>query len=58
MAGLPNHTSASFSPNPTASSSVLTVQTYRNTHTGSYQLTITGTSGGVTSTTTVTLVVQ
>jgi hypothetical protein len=58
VSGLPNRTSASFSPNPTTSSSTLSVQTNRRTSTGSYVLTITGTSGGLTRTTTVTLAVR
>jgi hypothetical protein len=58
VSGLPNRTSGSFSPNPVTSSSTLSVSTARPTHGGSYQLTITGTSGGITHTTQVTLVVQ
>jgi hypothetical protein len=58
VSGLPNRTTASFSPSATTSSSTLTVQTARNTRAGSFVLTITGTGGGVTRTTTVTLVVQ
>ena len=44
--GLPNRSSANFSPNPATTSSVLTVTTSRPTSTGTYTLTITGTSGG------------
>jgi subtilase family serine protease len=58
VSGLPNRSSASFSPNPTTSSSTLTVSTSRKTATGTYTLTITATGGGVTHTTTVTLTVQ
>ena len=58
VSGLPNRASASFSPNPATSSSKLTVVTNRKTHPGSFQLTITGTNGGITKTATVTLVVQ
>ena len=58
VSGLPNRSSASFSPNPATSSSTLTVATSRPTHTGTYTLTITATSGGITHTTQVTLVVQ
>jgi uncharacterized membrane protein len=58
ISGLPGRTSASFSPNPTGTSSTLTIQTARKTHTGSYQLNITGTSGDIIRTTTITLVVQ
>ena len=58
LSGLPSRTSASFSPNPTTSSSTLSVATNRRTPSGSYLLTITGTSSGLTRTTTVTLAVQ
>ncbi len=58
VSGLPNRSSASFSPNPATSSSTLTVATSRPTHTGTYTLTITATSGGITHTIQVTLVVQ
>jgi hypothetical protein len=58
VSGLPNRATASFTPNPATSSATLTVSTARNTHRGSYSLTITGTGGGVTQSVTVTLVVQ
>ena len=58
VSGLPNRATASFSPNPATSSSVLTVTTSRNTRGGSFPLTITATGGGVTRTVTVTLIVQ
>ena len=58
LSGLPSRTSASFSPNPTTSSSTLSVATSRKTPSGSYLVTITGTSSGLTRTTTVTLTVQ
>jgi len=58
VSGLPNRSSASFSPNPATSSSTLTVTTSRPTHAGTFLLTITGTSGGITHTIQVTLVVQ
>jgi hypothetical protein len=58
VSGLPGRSSASFSPDPATSASTLTLQTNRKTRTGAYQLTITGTSGGITQTTTVTLAVQ
>jgi hypothetical protein len=58
VSGLPNRTSASFSPNPATSSSTLTITTNRKTNTGTRTLTIKGTGGGLTRTTTVTLVVQ
>ena len=53
--GLPSNTTASFNPNPTSSSSVLTVQTTTSTLPGAYTLTISGTSSGLTRTTTVVL---
>jgi hypothetical protein len=58
VSGLPFKGSASFSPNPTTSASTLSVSTWRKTTTGTYTLTITGTSGGVTHSTTVQLIVQ
>jgi hypothetical protein len=58
VSGLPNKTSASFSPNPATSSSTLTVTTSQKTSRGTSTLTIKGTSGSLTRTKTVTLVVQ
>jgi len=55
VSGLPNRSSASFSPNPATTSSGLTVTTGRRTATGTYTLTITGTSGGTAHSITVTL---
>jgi len=55
VTGLPNRSSASFSPNPATTSSGLTVTTGRRTATGTYTLTITGTSGGTAHSITVTL---
>jgi hypothetical protein len=49
--GLPTGASASFSPNPATTSSTLTVQTSRSTPVGGYTLTITGTSGSLTHST-------
>jgi hypothetical protein len=58
VSGLPSGATASFSPNPATSSSTLTVSTKQRTPRGTFTLTITGTSGGLTHTKTVTLVVQ
>jgi hypothetical protein len=58
VSGLPNRTSASFTPNPASSSSILSVTTARNTRSGSFLLTIIATGGGVTQSVTVTLVIQ
>jgi hypothetical protein len=60
VSGLPAGTTATFSPNPgTGPSSTLTVVSAgRTTPTGTYVLTITGVSGSLTRTTTVTLVVR
>ena len=57
VSGLPFKATASFSPNPASSTSMLTVSTWRKSTSGSYTLTITGTSGGISRTTTVTLVI-
>lgn len=56
-AGLPNNASASFAPNPVAAdtNSTITVQADRTTPKGIYALTITGTSGALSRTATVTL---
>jgi hypothetical protein len=56
--GLPSGATASFSPNPATTSSVLTVNTSGGTPTGAYTLTISGTGGGKTHTVTVKLVVN
>jgi serine protease len=58
VSGLPGRTSASFSPNPASSTSTLSLTTNRKTPRGTYPLTITGKSGTLTHTTTVTLTVQ
>jgi serine protease AprX len=57
VSGLPSRANAGFSPNPATTSSTLTVSTSNGTTAGSYTLVITGVSGGLTHTTTVTLVV-
>jgi hypothetical protein len=56
--GLPTSSSAAFSPNPTGSSSTLTITTRPKTKPGTYPITITGLSGGLTRTTQVTLAVR
>jgi len=53
--GLPSGVTASFSPNPTNSWSTLTLTASNSAPVGQYTLTITGTSGSLTATTTVTL---
>ena len=57
--GAPPQADASFSPNPTSgNSTVFTVQAGKNTPKKSYTITITGSGGGVSASTTVTLIVQ
>jgi hypothetical protein len=59
--GLPSGTSASFSPNPISGgsgTSTMSVTTSASTPAGTYTLTITGTSGSLTHSTSVTLVVS
>jgi subtilisin len=58
VSGLPSRASASFSPNPTTGSSTLTVSTNKRSSAGTFTLKITGTSGGVTRATNVTLTLQ
>jgi Domain of unknown function (DUF1929) len=60
VSGLPKRTSASFSPPSVSGSgaSRLTIAAGKAAHTGSYQLTITGTGGGVTRSKMVTLTIQ
>ena len=57
VSGLPANATGTFSPTPVnvGSGSTLTITTASNTPPGSYSLTITGTSGSLTSTTNVTL---
>jgi hypothetical protein len=57
VSGFPSRASAGFSANPATTSSTLTVSTSNGTTAGSYTLVITGVSGSLTHTTTVTLVV-
>jgi hypothetical protein len=58
--GLPPRSSATFSPTSVvgSGSATLTIQTARKTPSGNYIITITGTSGGLSSSTTVPLTVQ
>jgi len=55
--GLPAGAAASFAPNPATSTSTMSVTTSSTTPTGSYPLTITGTSGTLSHTASVTLIV-
>ena len=56
--GLPAGANASFSPNPATNSSTMSVSTGVAVPTGTFPVTITGTSGALTHTTSVTLVVN
>jgi hypothetical protein len=59
VSGLPSGAAGTFSPNPaTASSSAMSVTTSTSTQAGSYTPTITGVSGNLTRTTSITLVIQ
>jgi serine protease AprX len=58
VGGLPAGASASFTPNPATTNATLSVQTAAGTKTGAYTLTITGTSGSLKRTTTVTLQIK
>jgi hypothetical protein len=55
--GMPTGATVGFSPNPATGSSTMTVNTTATTSTGSFPLTITGTSGSLARTTSATLVV-
>ena len=55
VSGLPSGVTASFSPNPTTGSSLLTFTASSSAAVGQVVVTITGTSGSATATTTVTL---
>jgi hypothetical protein len=57
VAGLPTGVTASWSPNPTTSSTTLTLTATTAAPVGQYSLTITGTSGSISATTNVTLAV-
>jgi hypothetical protein len=56
--GLPSGATASFTPNPTGGASTLKIQTTASTKPGGYTLTVTGTSGSLSHTATVTLQVK
>jgi uncharacterized membrane protein len=58
VSGLPGGANGTFAPNPATSSSTLSVTTSTSTPIGTYTLTITGVSGSLTHTTTVSLVVS
>ncbi|MCA1832939.1 MAG: hypothetical protein ABR548_00420 [Actinomycetota bacterium] len=58
VSGLPANASGSFSPNPATSASTLSVATSASTPAGTYPLTITGTSGSLTHSTSVSLIVN
>ncbi len=58
VTGLPSGVTASFSPNPTTSSSTLTLIASSTAATGGATLTITGTSGSLTASTTVAISVS
>jgi len=57
VSGLPSGVTASFSQNPVASQSQFTLTVANTTALGQYPLTIVGTSGGQSSTTSITLVI-
>ena len=56
--GLPKGVTASFSPNPAASTSILTLTASATAATGTVTVTVTGTSGALTKTTTLSLTVN
>ena len=58
VSGLPSGVTASFSPNPTTGSTVLTLQASSSAALGQYALTITGTSGSISAATTMTLTIN
>jgi subtilisin family serine protease len=58
LSGNPAGVTGTFSPNPTSTTSTLTITVGSSTPTGSYPLTVTGVSGSLTHTTTITLTVS
>src|SRR5438876_6830292 len=58
VSGLPSGANASFTPNPATATSTLSVTTSPSTPIGAYTLTLTGVSGSLRHTTTVSLVVN
>ena len=58
VSGLPNRSAGSFSPSPATSSSTLTVTTKNQVKRGTFTLTVKGTSGSLSHTTPVTLVIR
>jgi hypothetical protein len=57
VSGLPTGVTASFSVNPATTESVVTLTAGKTAPSGTYAVTITGTSGGLNATTTVTLTI-
>src|SRR5262249_55066221 len=58
VSGLPSGVSASFGPNPTTSTSTLTVKPSSRATLGTFTVTITGRSGALTQQTTIGLTIQ
>ena len=56
--GLRNGTTAVFSPNPATKTATLTLSAGARATTGSFQVTITGKSGGLTESTTISVTVR
>jgi len=55
--GLPSGVTATFSPNPTTGNSAMTVKASSSAAAGTYSVTITGTSGNLTASTTISLTI-